>query len=227
MRASLQSLACLVLLASGCIDTPLSLGEHNAAAGPGEDAFVAEPPLDANVPDMMGGQGGGPSLDANVPNVMGGQGGATPTHMFDGGHPPSLCDGATLTAELQCQVQDGFIGPPLGGRPPPPMMTAAVLTVTPQASRPGHADVTGALAFEAWSSSFTGRIEGELDCGRGTLSAFIVDGQFSSPGSPPGPFYGQLDGSLDPFGDGLTGMWWHGPNTQGGPRCVGPWTATP
>jgi len=155
----------------------------------------------------------------------GGQGGDEPMELPDAGPPPELpCDEGTFTVQLDCQVEDGFFGG--GGPSSEPMSTSTTLTITPRADRPGVSRASGALSFSAWRLEFSGRIEGNLDCMRGVFGAFIVEGEVTMPGAPPGPFFGQVDGLLDPIDGTISGPWWHGPEMQGGPRCTGPWRAT-
>lgn len=221
--------AWLVLALGACIDTPLSLGHHRAPAMNGMDDGTNEPDAelsevdDAAVPPPpSGGTGGAGGTDE--PD------GAAPEPPPDAGPPPpdatppreSPCRGATFAMELRC-ARDDFMGPP--GGEPAPMTTSATLTIAFVPERPGRARASAPLAFSAWNASFTGRFEGELDCARGTLRALILDGQFTTPGAPPGPFFGQLDGALDAADEALSGTWWHGPDVQLGPRCSGTWTA--
>jgi len=230
--AAIYGAAGLALIGSGCIDTRLSLGQHNAPAVLAPDASE---PDDAKVamhpPHMMGGVGGMSSAGTGGMAGTGGDAAAMPP--TDASTPPldadasadSPCDGATFAAQLECQVDDNFFGQPVGG-PSTQMTTTAVLTVVPDPNRPQTGRATGTLAFAAWNASFMGRIEGQLDCERGTFRALIFDGMVEMPASPPGPFFGQVDGLLDPLTDAISGAWWHGPNTQGDPRCAGSWTAS-
>jgi len=212
--------------ASACIDTRLSLGSHSAPAVHGDDASVSDP-LDGSIapPNMMGGAGGQGGTGGM--GGMGGMGGAPPMLEPDAGPTPvqSPCEGATYDVELGCQVDEGGFGQP-AGRPPQPMMTTTTLTLTAHTARQEAARGTAVLAFEAWGLVFAGRIEGELDCARGTFRALIVDGQVTSPGVPPGPFFGQIDGLLDPTTNGIAGPWWHGPDPQAPNGCIGAWSAT-
>lgn len=158
--------------------------------------------------------------------ATGGMGGAPPMQEPDAGPSPveTPCEGATYDVELSCQIEEGGFGQP-GGRPPESMVTSTTLTLTAHTTRQETARATAVLAFEAFGLVFAGRIEGELDCARGMFRALIVDGQASSPGAPPGPFFGQVDGLLNPTTDGLAGPWWHGPDPQAPNGCIGGWSA--
>lgn len=230
MRAQLTTCAAgalTALLASACIDTQLSLGHHSAPSIQDQDAFVPDIQDAAMTPTMTGGQGGGggPLGGGSGGGFAGGGGSGGADTGGTGGDPsppPSLCLGALLPMELECQVDDAFMGPPGGAT----MATTTVLTLIQQPDRPGTADATAVLDFDAFNASFMGRIEGLLDCERGVFRAVIVEGEVSMPGFPPGPFFGELDGMLDPSRNQLDGVWWHGPDIQSGPRCVGTWAAS-
>jgi len=228
MRARLDLGSWLALLASAglalcaCIDTPLSLGHHSSAAPPPDDGDAAKV-MDAAMEPQggSGGQGGGGGQGGS--GGQGGQGGVAGLHLPDAATPMAMpCDEGTFSVLLECQVEDGFFGSPGG----PPMSASTTLAASPRLDRLGVASVSGPLDFSAWGLAFSGRIEGELDCARGVFRAAIFDGEVTMPGTPPGPFFGQLDGLLDPFDGTISGPWWHGPEMQGGPRCTGPWAAT-
>jgi len=226
MGASLDRAGRLALLASAsialcaCLDTRLSLGHHSEPMPP-PAGFGG-----AGGSSGAGGSAGGMMVDASTDPTAGsgGQGGSTPMEMPDAGPPPELpCDPGTFAAQLDCQVEDGFFGG--GGPGSEPMSTRTTLTITPRQDRPGVSRATGVLRFAPWGLEFDGQIEGELDCTRGVFDAVIVDGQVMMPNSPPKPFFGHIDGLLDPDGT-ISGPWWHGPEMQSGPRCTGPWRAT-
>lgn len=229
IRAAL--IAVLALALAACIDQKLSLGHHEAPEVGDGDGDGDTPNMDASfIPTSSGGMGG-----------MGGVGGMTGGAPFvpppDAGPaddaamelpPPSPCEERiAMTATLSCQLQQGGFGQP-GDRPPPPMTTIATLTFEPvqRMGREGFARAGGMLDFEAWNARFTGRIDGELECARGTFMALIFEGQLSMNGMPSGPFYGELNGLWSPNTGAIAGSWWHGPDPFT-PLCIGDWTATP
>jgi hypothetical protein len=226
MSARIERCSRLALFASAglalgaCFETRLSLGHHSALEPTPGGAGGAGGTSGA------GGTGAVAMIDAAVDPLAGsgGQGGSLPMDPPDAGPALELpCDRGTFAAQLDCQVEDGFFGG--GGPGSEPMSTRTTLTITPRQDRPGVSRVSGELDFSAWGLDFNGRIDGNLDCMRGVFDAFIVDGEVMMPGAPPGPFFGQLNGLLDPIDGTISGPWWHGPEMLGGPRCTGPWAA--
>lgn len=217
--------AALTLTLAACIDTDLSLGHHDAPQVGDGDGDSAPQDMDAYVPPviMTGGMdaitGGAPAMpepdsgppepDANV---------AVP--------PASPCsESVAMTATLSCEVEEGSFGGQPGGSPPP-MTTTTTLTFEPlqRMGRDGFAHASGMLSFEAWQATFTGRIDGDLDCTRGAFFGLIFEGEMAMPGAPIRPFFGQLEALSDPDSGALTGTWWHGPDPST-PVCIGTWTA--
>jgi hypothetical protein len=226
-RGRLALLAGASLALCACFDTRLSLGHHSAPIPPPAGAGGAGGTSGSGGAAGAGGSAGEVMMDASIdPSAgSGGQGGSTPMEIPDAGPSPELpCDPGTFAVQLDCQVEDGFFG--AGGPGSEPMSTRTTLTITPRQDRPGVSRATGVLSFSAWGLEFDGRIEGNLDCVRGVFDAFIIDGQVMMPNTPPGPFFGHVDGLLDPLDGTISGPWWHGPEMQGGPRCTGPWRAT-
>lgn len=164
------------------------------------------PPADMDAGVDAGPPDAGPIMvDAGAPAAP--SGGAP----ADAGQ-PSLCPAGAYVINLDCTFISGTTNTPW----------STVLNVPPMAAQEQSVNVSADVAFKFVEQSFSGDLEGTLNCATGVLQMQIENGMcMLLTGGPPIPFDGVVEGMLDAQAQTISGTWWYG--MQNGAMCTGAW----